>query len=488
MNGSPSGRKSPRALALGTRLLIAFTAAAFVTLVLVMWYIERVVERGLIRQHEDSFGDHLAALRLAIDNNEGDLHAAEMLLQHAIGGDKNEKSFGCLMDASLRPLSATPGFDEFAPSLYDFPLPAAVGREDTNFVMLDKAGSPPRFLASNLIWRPGSNELLTYYYVADARPEKEFLHGFRVQLGVVLSMSTLLSAGLAWIISHRGLRPIGDITREVEQTTAIALQQPDAVESSLRTNKWPREIAGLADAFGALRNRLGRSFHQVRQFSDDAAHEIRTPLNNMMGLTSLTLQRERSQEEYRATLVSILEECGRLKKLADGLLFISRADHHRSVLSPVPFDVHEAISEVVDYHSGMARDGNVGITISTKGMLTADRTLFRQALTNLLSNALRHTPSGGAIEIVFEAAAPANRVAELTVSDTGEGISPDHLPHVFDRFYRVDAARTSESDAEPQTGLGLSIVKAIVELHGGSVSVESKLGEGTLLTVLWPQE
>jgi len=484
-----SQSKRPGSFALSTRLLIAFTAAAFVTLALAMWYIDRAVERGLIRQHEDSFGDHLAALQLSIDNNEGDLDAAEMLLKHTIGGDKNEKSFGCLTDAARQPFFQTPGFNEFAPPLSDFPPPTVTGQKGMNLTIVDDVDMTPLLLASTLIRRPGSTEPLTYYFVADGLPTTRFLTGLRLQLGLVLSLATLLSAGLAWIISHQGLLPIEKITQEIEQTTAKALQQPDAAadkDSPPQTVKLPREIARLSEAYAALRNRLSRSFQQLRQFSDDAAHEIRTPLNNMMGLTSLTLQRDRSPEEYRAALISTLEECNRLKKLADGLLFISRADHHRSVLAPTTFDVHVAISEVVDYHSEMAQDQNVTVTVSAKGQLNADRTLFRQVLTNLLSNALRHTPSGGRIEVTFETSDP-DGIATLIVSDTGEGIASDHLSHIFDRFYRVDTARTHQSDAQPQTGLGLAIVKAIVELHGGSVAAESMPGHGTTLTLLWRQ-
>lgn len=483
-----SGAQAKRSstLALSTRLLIAFTAAAFATLVLAMLCVDEAVERGLMQQQKDILGDHLAALQLSIDNNEGDLHATEMLLRHTIGADKNVKSFGCLTNASRVPLLETPGFTGFAPPLSDFPSPAAASRNGVKLTMVDDVDMTPLFLASTFIRLPGSTEPLTYYYVADGLPTMRFLMNLRLALGVVLLLATLLSAGLAWAISHRGLRPIEKITTVIEQTTAKALQQPD-VDNPAQTAKWPREIARLAGAFAALRSRLGQSFHQLRQFSDDAAHEIRTPLNNMMGVTSLTLQRERSPEEYRSALVSILEECDRLKKLSDGLLFISRAEYDRSALAPTSFHAREAIAEVVEYHSGIAQNQGVAITVSAHGRLTADRTLFRQALTNLFSNALRHTPSGGRIEVTFETASDPSGMATLTVSDTGEGITEEHLPHIFDRFYRVDAARTHESDSEPQTGLGLAIVKAIVELHGGSITVASKQGQGTTLTLLLPQ-
>lgn len=482
-----SGAKRISGPALSTRLLCAFTAAAFATLSLAIWYIGRAADRGIIEKHEAMLGDHLASLRIATDNNNGDLQASEMLLQHTIGADKNQKSFGCLTNALGHTLIQTPRFSEFSPPLSSFPKPAPIEQKAIKLIEARNAEGRPLFVATALIRLPGSVQPLTYYFVADALAEENFTSKFRLELALVLFLGTLMSAGLAWIISHRGLRPIKQITVEIEQTNAKALQQPDAEDSSSPAVIWPREIARLSEAFDALRGRLSRSFHQLRQFSDDAAHEIRTPLNNMMGLTSLTLQRDRSPEEYRTALISTLEECEHLKKLADGLLFISRADHHRRVLSPTAFDVLEAISEVVDYHSHMAHDQGVTVTAKGGGVLTADRSLFRQAVTNLLSNALRHTPSKGQIDVTFDAASDPHGMALLIVSDTGEGIAAEHLPHIFDRFYRVDVARTHQPGAQLQTGLGLAIVKAIVELHGGRAEAQSKSGYGTTMKLMWPQ-
>jgi two-component system heavy metal sensor histidine kinase CusS len=480
-------KRVPPPLSLSTRLLIAFTAAAFATLVLAMVYINRAVESGLIQVHEDVLGDHLAALKLSIADNDGSLHAAEMLLQRTIGGDKNEKSFGCLTNASGEILIQTPGFSEFSPPLSAYPPPAPLGETRVKLTTARSADGHPLFLSAALIPRPGSEAPLTYYFTADTEAEEHFTTKFRLELALVLLFGTLMSAGLAWLISHHGLRPILQITEEIEQTTAKALQQPDTINyKGQHFPKWPREIVRLSDAFAALRNRLGESLQQMRQFSDDAAHEIRTPLSNMMGLTSLTLRKDRSPEEYQATLISILEECDRLKKLADGLLFISRADHRLSALALTEFDAREAITEVVEYHSDLALDRGVTIATTGTGVLTADRSLFRQALNNLLSNALRHTPSGGRIGINFAETGEPDSPAVLTVTDTGGGIAPEHLPHILDRFYRVDTARSQHPEASPQTGLGLAIVKAIVELHNGSVRVHSELGQGATFILLWP--
>ena len=476
-------------LSLSTRLLLAITAASFVTLALAVGYIDQAIERGLVQKQNAVLQDHLIVLRQAIEADPKNLHAAEVVIQNTLGGDKNAKSFGCLTDAVGHRLIETKSFTDFSPPLRDFPPPIPTEQKEAQVTLARPANDYPIYLATALMLRTDSGETLNYYFVADGLPDEHFMESIRYHLGFVLVLETILSAGLAWFISRHGLGYLEQITDEIERTTANVLQQPDATSGdSSDANRRPLEVARLFKAFTALRSRLSHSFNQLRQFSDDAAHEIRGPLNNMMGLTSLTLQRERTPEEYQATLISTLEECDRMKKLADGLLFISRADHRRSALLLASFDVTEAITEIVDYHSDMAHEQGVTITAIANGMLTADRSLFRQALTNVLSNALRHTPSGGQITIHFAPSNDDSGLSKLTIADTGEGIAPEHLTHIFDRFYRVDAARTRRADAPAQTGLGLAIVKAIVELHGGSVAAMSTRGKGTTLTLTWREQ
>lgn len=487
-NTSP-GTKSKRrpAWSLSTRLLIAITAASFGTLALAVCYIDRAIEQGVVFANEEGLGDHLRSLQHAIDADPVVLHAAGVVLHDILGGDKIDKSYGCLTDAQGSILLQTTGFPLFSPPLASYPGPVPAGQFEVRITQTRYAGQPV-FLAAARMNRPGETEPLTYYFAADAAPIEHFITSRRRELGFALLFGTLLSAGLAWVIARRGLRPVELITTEIEQTSARALQQPGATSLPIPDAAGlPPEIARLSNAFTALRSRLGRSFHQLQQFSDDAAHEIRTPLNNMMGLASLTLQRDRTPDEYRAALASTLEECDRLRKLADGLLFISRADH-RSVINTTAFEVGAVIAGISDYHSGLASEQGVEIVLTGEGLLHADRSLFRQALTNVLSNALRHTPPGGQIKVDFQPAREPGGIAVLTITDTGEGIAPEHLPHIFDRFYRVDTARTHQPGAPAQTGLGLAIVKAIVELHGGTVTAASTPGQGTTLTLTWGRQ
>lgn len=491
LQNPPVSAESPSSMGLTTRLVLAITVAAWFTLTIAVCYLGRAMHRGLIHEHEEMLEDHLSGMRRAVVKDSVTLHEAREILHISIGGDKSEKSYGRLVTTDGTVVEETPGFASSSPPISTFPPPLELNIAEVTIQNSTTSQGHPVFIAAARIARQGAGEPLVYYMTTDALPEQHFMRGFRWQLAGVVLGGTLLSAALGWIITRRGLRPLHEITHYIETTHASALQvgAPSQSGSSEDTRLWPRELSRLATAFASLRTRLSRSFQQLQQFSDDAAHEIRSPLNNILNTATLTLQRDRPPEAYRAALVSTIEECERLRELANGLLFISRADHRNCALAVTTFDARTAVEEVIDYHQNIADDRNVTLSHRAAGCLSADRTLFRQALTNLLSNALRHTPAGGVVSVDFTSGqdnggSPAT--ARLVVQDNGEGIAPELLPLVFDRFYRIDGARTHDPASPPRTGLGLAIVKTIVELHGGAISVTSEVGRGTTFTVDFP--
>ncbi|MBU6473898.1 MAG: heavy metal sensor histidine kinase, partial [Alphaproteobacteria bacterium] len=245
---------------------------------------------------------------------------------------------------------------------------------------------------------------------------------------------------------------------------------------------WPAELEGLVSVFNAMLARLEEAFARLSRFSADLAHELRTPLGNLSGELEVSLMRPRSAEEYRATLESGLEECRRLNSLIEDLLFMARAEHAELVLHRQRFAAAQAAEWVIAQQTTVAARKAVQIAISGDTPVDADPVLFRQALTNLLGNALRHAPPGSAVAISI--AADADGAATVAVHNSGEPISPEHLPHLFDRFYQADPARSAETGRG--TGLGLSIVRTIMDLHGGDVRIESTQENGTTVTLYFP--
>jgi two-component system heavy metal sensor histidine kinase CusS len=226
-------------------------------------------------------------------------------------------------------------------------------------------------------------------------------------------------------------------------------------------------------------DRLEQSFDRLRQFSADIAHELRTPVNSLRVGIEVALGKPRTAEEYREVLGSGLEECGRLAGMIDSLLFLARAENPRTVIDTEEVDVGEELAKVRDFYETAAAEAGVRLSVVMGGDVRArlNQPLFQRAVTNLVANALRHTPAGGAVTLT----AARDGVTRVEVADTGSGIPASHLPHVFDRFYRVDQARTSGG-----TGLGLAIVRSIVELHGGAVEITSEEGKGTRVVMTLP--
>ena len=289
--------------------------------------------------------------------------------------------------------------------------------------------------------------------------------------------SALVVASLGGLfLANKALKPVDEITKTARMITSKSLNQ------RIKLRKTKDEIGRLAETFNDMISRLGRSFKQIRQFSADASHELRTPLTILKGEIEVGLRRKRRPEEYRKILDSNLEEVNHMSQIVDDLLFLSKADmgeihiqKHRINLTKLVSEVHAQAKMIA-----MTKDIRVHISNDADAVVIGDRLRLRELLLNLVDNGIKYTPEGGEIRISLEK--DDGRI-ELRVMDNGIGIAPEDRPHIFDRFFRVDKARSREAGG---SGLGLSISKWIVETHGGEISVESQVGNGSIFTVTLP--
>jgi heavy metal sensor kinase len=288
---------------------------------------------------------------------------------------------------------------------------------------------------------------------------------------------TLLLATLGGLfLAARALAPIDNITRLARRITAEDLSQ--RLDLALPDD----ELGRLARTFDEMIARLDAAFRRQRQFTADASHELRTPLTALKGQVDVALARPRGPEEYRAVLEGVNEEVDRLIRLVGSLLTLARADAGEIPITRERVTLADAVDGAIEQVAPLAaerqvalsRDGDARVAVS------ADESLLLQLLLNLLDNAIKYTPPGGTVAVRWEADAAR---ATLLVTDSGIGIPPEHLPHLFERFYRVDTAR---SRAEGGTGLGLAISRWIAEAHGGNIAVASEPGRGTTVTVDLP--
>jgi heavy metal sensor kinase len=241
------------------------------------------------------------------------------------------------------------------------------------------------------------------------------------------------------------------------------------------------ELGRLAQTVNEMIGRLERSFAEVRRFTADASHELRTPLTAIRTEVEVALGGPAVTADQERLLGSILEECARLTRLTDQLLALAREDA-AARSAPEPVDLSALVGAVADNMRPLAEAKGLALHVKAPAgvWVPGDGVRLRQVFYNLLDNAIKYTPAGGTVDIQIEATP---RAAVVTVRDTGIGIAPEHLPHVFERFYRVDKAR---SRAEGGTGLGLSIARSIVVAHGGEIELASVPGEGTTCTVTLP--
>jgi len=245
-------------------------------------------------------------------------------------------------------------------------------------------------------------------------------------------------------------------------------------------------LVALRAAVLAAAHRLQRESQALQaaqhRFIGDAAHELGTPLAILRGEMDIALRRERSAEDYRAALTSCREEIERLSRLSENLLALATADAGHGLVHRAACDAAALARTVHGRFARMAAEKGVAFTLAAPESLpwSADAIAFEQILGNLVSNALRHTPAGESVALTVE---KADGVLVFRVADTGEGIPPAHLPRLFDRFHRVDKARSRTAGG---AGLGLAIVKTLVEAHGGQIGVTSELGQGSTFCCCFP--
>ena len=446
-----------KSLSLTTRLSLLFSASAVIVLLGLGWVVERAVQAHFIEMDRHEMDGKLSLVRnlLLRARSASELESVPRQLENAMVGHHHLLVTVYTADGSLWFNSGT---TQVPNTLLDGSGRWQNWNDGANDyrVLMDHAStafSPPFRIA----------------IAQDISHHELFMRDFRRTLVMTTALAALLTAVLGWVATRTGLRPL---RRVVALATHI---EASRLDERLPESHVPAEIETLVAAFNAMLARLEDSFRRLSEFSSDIAHELRTPVSNLMTQTQVALASVGSgkdqAEHYREILYSSLEEYERMAQMIGDMLFLAQADN--GLLKPGHEDVDLASETfaLFDFFEAWAEERGVGLALSGSARpLQGDRLMLRRALSNLLANAIRHTPSG---EIVTVSLTSDWEQLRLGVENPGQEIPPEHLTRLFDRFYRVDQARLRGEGGEG-SGLGLAIVKSIIEAHGGKVQVTSE--------------
>lgn len=352
--------------------------------------------------------------------------------------------------------------------------------------------SPPSQSFSYRSWRYRDDEHKEKYLITSTRftlknnqqwlvqaalnvsKNNEIIEDYYQKMQVIAALAILIFSAFGFWLARRGLSPLRTINAEIEKIHA------EDLHTRVSTQRWPTELNALAASFDRMMMRLEASFKQLNRFSSDIAHELRAPINNLISAASVTQSQDRSRLEYQETLAVIVEEGERLSRMVSSMLFLARADNSRGLLAKEWLLSKHEFEKLINFYDVLAEENIIALSSQGDIALRGDPLLLQRALSNLISNAIRHTGKNGRVILSAKQDADFNY---LSVEDNGEGIAAEHLPLIFDRFYRIEAARSMTEN----TGLGLAIVKTIAELHGGKIVVKSELGKGSRFTLILPK-
>jgi two-component system heavy metal sensor histidine kinase CusS len=468
-------------LSLGARLTLLYTTVVLVAIALfatlAYWQISNRFQENHLRFLQAKFAEQRTDLREA----GGDPQALAKEIFEETAETRPRQYLARLCDADGHVLAETPDMGrKLAAALFPLPTNEPLTRGEVRRQVVFDPDDNDRdvFALATASMTSASFPRPLYVQLAlGITGDDKLLAHFRQALwfSFLLLALLLLIAG-RWIAAL-GLKPLRQIVSTAQNITPRRLS-----ERIPSTTSWPAELREVVTVFNAMLMRLEEAFTRLSRFSSDLAHELRTPLNNMTGELEVCLMRERSDHEYRNALLSNLDECRRLTVLVENLLFVARAESVELALRREMFDASELCGWIVAQMAPTGLERSVRVVLHGDAQVYADPSLFRQAVTNLLTNAIRHSKSGSNVSLLLSQR-PGSE-ASIVVEDTGEGIHPEHLPHIFDRFYQADTSRTRE--AGQGTGLGLSIVKTVMTLHGGTVDISSTLQRGTTVTLIFP--
>jgi len=444
--------KRPTSLTL--RLTLLFSAVATIVLLTFGWVIERSIEEHFVIQDSKELKVVAQAVKqsLATLQTNDDLSAIKQRFDDMLVGHHNPLLY--ISDGSESPLYSSTKAD-----LSQVPLADSNHLSPSNIQRWSDNKHHYRVLTQQVA---GKNHTPYTIIIAVAIDfHLQFLTHFRYTLWLMVACGIIVMGVMGWVAVRHGHKPLHKIVDQVSRISANELN------SRLTPEAVPAELTELAVSFNELLQRMEEAFTRLSNFSADIAHELRTPITNLMTQTQVALSQTRDIGEYQEILYSSMEEYERMAQMIGDMLFLAKADNARHPPNTETIDLKSEVNNLFDFYEAWAEECHVSLVLEGDAHVQGDRLMLRRALSNLLSNAIRHTPADNSVTITLS---NIDGNVSVVVQNPGPPILTEHLAKIFDRFYRPDPSRQRSGEG---AGLGLAIVKSIVEAHGGTIIANS---------------
>ena len=446
-------------ISLTARLSLLFMLAVTAVLVLAGLSFNHLSQHHFLQLDRQTLAEKLSATRNILGQLD-DLQQFDRLrpqLRTLLGAHRDITAL--ILDAAGQPLFAEPG---------QLPVPAALANSTSTEVWQWQHHDHYFRGLSAAVTVPANSAPLRVILLLDSTPHMHFFSAVQRWFWMALVLSALFSAGLGWLVARRGLLPLRQVTAVAASISAASLQERIPLAAV------PLELQQLAASFNAMLARLDDAFMRLSNFSADIAHELRTPLCNLMTQTEVVLAQPRDSEAYQETLYANLDDCKRMARMIDDMLFLAKADNGLIVPEQQPVALDVEVEKLFEYYRLLADERGISLQLHGHAVVRGDVLMLHRALSNLLSNALRYTPAGASIQVELEQNANGSA---LRLSNPGPTIAGEHLERLFDRFYRADPARREGSPHN--AGLGLAITRSIIHAHQGQIHCTSVAGKTT---------
>ena len=471
----PAPQKHPWSLS--ARLTLWFFVTSFSLILVATGYLYLALAKNLDREDDHFLTDRARGVLALVRERPTEQEAIQKQVELAGAAHPESMIYLRVLQEGGQVVAEMPGMGEVLPSSVFTKTHADTSDELSGHNHRSINGRWFRLVAVRVSHARSEGSKLLVQAAMDRSHEEELLEDYRRNLWIVLGVALIVCSLGGYFLVRKAVRPVQDIAATASRIRSSTLDKRIVLEGL------PAELRILADAFNEMLDRLESSFDRLSHFSADIAHELRTPLNNLRGEAEVALTRPRSPDEYRDVIGSSLEEFGKLSRMIDSLLFLARAENPATQINRESVDVGIELERLREYYEATAAEAKIQLTVACPPNVVAqlDKALLQRAVGNLVENALVYTPPQGVVSLT---ASLDEDGLVIKVSDTGQGIDAQHLSDLFDRFYRVDRARTSRKTGN--VGLGLAIVKGIAELHGGKVEITSQVGSGTTVSLRLP--